>query len=517
MEKNIIVTDEMGRQIGTTYEKRAWGLVKKGRACYTDDATIMMFAEEDTSGYVFHYMEDYNMNYIYFDAKQWSLDTAAKSVGERSFIQDFDGKMTEIFQVGAWDSEVSRIVSEPIALEGATDYTFVFWLNGGENEDNDETCRLEVIFDGDINKINSYKLNRTFIAPTLKVAGWELYAITFTTPEGASVSTELRFTAGKAPMAVMKAEELSAYDGWENDPDLYEEYRPYRANIVFSDGWPSGKEYWYSTACLKELYPEIKPPKRKPKRGNTEEEAKDSKSFDFGKEFTKFAKTIGGSASAFAGKVKSKASEIKNSAYADRASKKTKEAEEKLKVYGSIVGEQVKGFVSDITSTENQEKMKNVIDRVGEAMADAVRKGDEAASAVLSKTKDALNKYRESKKAEQEAKAAAEAEFIAEEMAETVDTIEALEASITAAEDEITALQDRAEALDDEVEALNAEIAKEPEASESKLDEVKALVTEKGEILEKLDALRNKLDTLRAEKAEAAKKAEALSEDEEDK
>lgn len=516
MEKNIIVTDEMGRQIGTTYEKRAWGLVKKGRACYTDDSTIMMFAEEDTSGYVFHYMEDHTMNYIYFDAKKWSLDTAAKSVGERSFIQDFDGKMTEIFQVGAWDSEVSRITSEPMALEGATDYTFVFWLNGGENEDNDETCRLEVIFDGDINKVNAYKLNRTFIAPIIKVEGWELYAITFTTPAGDTVSTELRFTAGKAPMAVMKAEELSTYDGWENDPDLYEEYRPYRANIVFSDGWPSGKEYWYSTACLKELYPEIKPPKRKPKRGNTEEK-KETKNFDFSKEIGKFAKTIGDSATAFAGKVKNKASEIKKSAYADRASKKTKEAAEKLKVYGSIVGEQVEGFVSDITSAENQEKMKNVIDRVGEAMTEAVRKGDEAASAVLSKTKEALNKYREQKKAEQEAKAAAEAEFVAEEMAETVDTIEALEDAITATEDEITALQDRAEALDDEVEALNAEIAKEAEPSEAKLDEVKALVTEKGEILEKLDTLRNKLDDLRAEKAEAAKKAEALSEDEEDK
>ena len=77
----------------------------------------------------------------------------------------------------------------------------------------------------------------TLIAPIIKVEGWELYAITFTTPAGDTVSTELRFTAGKAPMAVMKAEELSTYDGWENDPDLYEEYRPYRANIVFSDGW----------------------------------------------------------------------------------------------------------------------------------------------------------------------------------------------------------------------------------------------------------------------------------------
>ena len=89
-------------------------------------------------------------------------------------------------------------------------------------------------------------------------------------------------------MAVMKAEELSTYDGWENDPDLYEEYRPYRANIVFSDGWPSGKEYWYSTACLKELYPEIKPPKRKPKRGNTEEK-KETKNFDEMKELYKEA------------------------------------------------------------------------------------------------------------------------------------------------------------------------------------------------------------------------------------
>ncbi|MBR5308393.1 MAG: hypothetical protein IKU43_06455 [Clostridia bacterium] len=50
MEKNIIVVDENGKEIGATYPKRAKGLVKKGRARFTDENTICLAcpAEETT-------------------------------------------------------------------------------------------------------------------------------------------------------------------------------------------------------------------------------------------------------------------------------------------------------------------------------------------------------------------------------------------------------------------------------------------------------------------------------------
>ena len=42
MEKNTIVLDELGTEIGRTYPKRARGLVKNGRAEYVDDCTIRL-------------------------------------------------------------------------------------------------------------------------------------------------------------------------------------------------------------------------------------------------------------------------------------------------------------------------------------------------------------------------------------------------------------------------------------------------------------------------------------------
>ena len=42
IEKNIIVTDVDGRRIGTTYPKRAKGLLKNGRAEYVNDREIRL-------------------------------------------------------------------------------------------------------------------------------------------------------------------------------------------------------------------------------------------------------------------------------------------------------------------------------------------------------------------------------------------------------------------------------------------------------------------------------------------
>ena len=50
MEKNVIVVDEKGKDIGATYPKRAKGLVKKGRARFIDENKICLAcpAEETT-------------------------------------------------------------------------------------------------------------------------------------------------------------------------------------------------------------------------------------------------------------------------------------------------------------------------------------------------------------------------------------------------------------------------------------------------------------------------------------
>ena len=42
MTKNVTITDENGTYVGTTYPKRAKGLVKNRRALFVDDCTIRL-------------------------------------------------------------------------------------------------------------------------------------------------------------------------------------------------------------------------------------------------------------------------------------------------------------------------------------------------------------------------------------------------------------------------------------------------------------------------------------------
>lgn len=49
MTKNITVIDENGNIVGSTYPKRADGLVKKGRARWISDTAVCMRADEKES------------------------------------------------------------------------------------------------------------------------------------------------------------------------------------------------------------------------------------------------------------------------------------------------------------------------------------------------------------------------------------------------------------------------------------------------------------------------------------
>lgn len=49
----IEVTDSSGKPIGRTYEKRAKGLVKKGRARFTDENRITLLPSEDAHDYIY--------------------------------------------------------------------------------------------------------------------------------------------------------------------------------------------------------------------------------------------------------------------------------------------------------------------------------------------------------------------------------------------------------------------------------------------------------------------------------
>lgn len=86
-------------------------------------------------------------NRLYFNAREWSFNKACeRNVGERCFITGIEGKLVEVFTIGNWDyRNYTEIVTKPMTLEKNTDYSFCFWLNGGENDRSDEVCQPKIL------------------------------------------------------------------------------------------------------------------------------------------------------------------------------------------------------------------------------------------------------------------------------------------------------------------------------------------------------------------------------------
>lgn len=269
MTKNVTVTDEKGTYVGSTYPKRAKGLVKNGRALFVDDCTIRLSQKTEPSDDILHQSEVKQMNYIYFNPREWSSEQTQYQNGngfyqsgsnrqvnvERSFINDFDDSLVESLMFGSWNESYVRMISDSYSLLPNSEYCFVFWLNGGENDKNSEICQLQITFFGNPANCYTYKLNRNYIKPLLHKQGWELYSIPFTTPSSGqeSVDTRFSFVAGNAPMAIKPAKEPSFYKDWEDEPDEFAMWRPQRHNLVFENGWPSINMYGgdkYSTEVL---------------------------------------------------------------------------------------------------------------------------------------------------------------------------------------------------------------------------------------------------------------------------
>ncbi len=256
-KQTICVLGADGSEVGSTYPRRAAGLVKKGRACYVNDFTIRL----DMSDAI-HNSEvikmDNNMNIqaeaktedkkvlkLYFDARSWKFNRDCNhNVGGRSFMEGPDGELGEAYMIGDWGNNWTEIVSETLLLPKHTDCSLVFWLNGGENDRNDEVCRFEVVLNNDYEQRFTYNLNRNYIRPLKKLNGWELYEIPFRTLD--NEYTQLRFVAQRAYTTVMAAADPSAYAHLSDTPDPFEEVRPQRHNLIFAGGFPKNN-CWYST------------------------------------------------------------------------------------------------------------------------------------------------------------------------------------------------------------------------------------------------------------------------------
>lgn len=271
IEKNVIVLDSEGNQIGSTYPKRAKGLIKNGRAIEVSDAVISLTTQGPP-----YIMEDIKMkNRLYFVAREWNFNKACtKNVGERCFINGIDGELVEAYSIGNWQWDHTEIISKPMVLEKNQSYHFSFWLNGGENDRNDEICQFRVVFDGDHDNALTYKLNRGFIKPLKRYCGWELYDLSFNS--GDNDITQLKFVSRSAYTAIQPAKDPEEYANLEEVLDEFHEWRPQRHNMIFEDGWPPANN-WYSTK-------ELRKKREKEERGEKTEEAPFNFNFhEFGK------------------------------------------------------------------------------------------------------------------------------------------------------------------------------------------------------------------------------------------
>lgn len=257
--QTVTVLSQDGEQTGLTYPRRAAGLVKKGRARYVNDNTIRLenvsnapITEDITMDNInINNEQEQSVNRLYFNAREWSFNKACdKNVGSRSFMQGPDGIITEAFTIGDWGYNWTEIGTKQLILPKNMLHTLTFWLNGGENDNNNEVCRLEILFDNDYDNRYTYNLNRNFIKPLKKYNGWELYEIPFITAD--NDYTQLRFVAQRAYMTVMAAKPKEAYADLPDILDEFEGERPQRHNIVFDDGFPTNT--WYSTRALREKH-----------------------------------------------------------------------------------------------------------------------------------------------------------------------------------------------------------------------------------------------------------------------
>lgn len=149
IEKNIIVTDVNGKIIGSTFPKRAKGLVKQGRAEYADDQTIRLkfthapTADKTTEENNMSKVIDFNARKFRFDETCKSSDGTPVNAGQRAFVTTSAGN-AEVWEIGDWRWTWSQI-RQDLTLEPNTDYVFRVAVEGGVCDTNDMTTVAHIV------------------------------------------------------------------------------------------------------------------------------------------------------------------------------------------------------------------------------------------------------------------------------------------------------------------------------------------------------------------------------------
>lgn len=217
--KNIIVTDAQGNQIGTTYPKRAKGLVKSGRAEYANDCEIRLLITHAPAVTSIDNTEDLNMSKIInFNAKDFHFDASCENnVGARMIQHNHLGQNETVFEIGDWYWSWTQIISSK-HLEKNTDYLFRFAIELGINDTGDAVCQLYIVRDKNYEDRDVYPLQQSRFLPVLSKDGPNGLLRVFEVPfnSGDAEITDLIFVAQHAITRVLPAHDLKDYDVLED-------------------------------------------------------------------------------------------------------------------------------------------------------------------------------------------------------------------------------------------------------------------------------------------------------------
>ncbi|MBP0978412.1 MAG: hypothetical protein J6P89_09585 [Oscillospiraceae bacterium] len=162
----------------------------------------------------------YTENKIYFNAREWSIcsDTSS-SKGERTFVTDFEGGLSEAYCIGDRTPNVTEIGTKQLILEKSTKYTFYFWVKIERSPKNEAVCQLQIVYNGDFENKRVYVLSNGNIRASKTVEGWQLFEIPFVTED--NEYTQLRFFAKNAQCSIIPGREASNYASLKDDKTVY--------------------------------------------------------------------------------------------------------------------------------------------------------------------------------------------------------------------------------------------------------------------------------------------------------
>lgn len=223
MEKNIIVTDANGNQIGRTYPKRARGLIKSGRAKFVGDCEIRLLQALSPT-VISNITEEQTMSKIInFNARDFRFDPDCRSnVGQRIILSTETG-VTEAFEIGDWGWNWTQIIQD-LDVEPNTEYVFRFAMDGGHNDSKDEICQVMVFPEGGREDRYVFPLERSHFQPILSKrldesqAGCDTFLRVYDIPFSTGTRTRFRIMIAvqHAVTRFYPAMELSAYADMED-------------------------------------------------------------------------------------------------------------------------------------------------------------------------------------------------------------------------------------------------------------------------------------------------------------